>query len=189
MLILGSKLLQQPVMSLQTGGELGRVSEAVIDPGTLAIVAYKVHSPLVHGTVYMRIEDCRELSDIGFIVDSVDEFVAPGDIIKLDEVISYQFHLVGTKVTDEKRSKLGKVSDYTIDIGTFTIQQLTVRRPLLRSLSDTELLIHRSQITEINDSAIVVHSKAEIPEHTRLTTPGSYVNPFRKTKPAADSFD
>jgi hypothetical protein len=67
------------------------------------------------------------------------------------------------------------------------IQQWSVRRPLLKSLNDAELVIHRSQITEINRDAIVINAEAEIPEHTRVTTPGSYVNPFRKTEPAADA--
>ena len=57
----------------------------------------------------------------------------------------------------------------------------------MHRLTDPELLIHRSQIIEINGEAIVVHSKAEAPEHTRVTAPGSYVNPFRKAKTATES--
>lgn len=183
MLLLGSRLNAQPIMSLQTGGELGRAVRAVIDPADLSIVAYSLKSPLAAGTPYIRIEDIRELSDIGFIIDSIDEFVVHGDVIKLDEIIDLQFHLRGMAVRDEKRHKLGTIIDYTVDVGTFTVQQLTVRRPLLRSLNDTELLIHRSQIIEINNEAIVVHSQAKAPEHTLVTAPGSYVNPFRKSKP------
>lgn len=191
MLLIGSRLLNLPVMGLQTGGELARTVHPVIDPATLSIIAYTVSSPLVsESTVtFLRIADVRELSDIGFIVDSIDEFVALGDVIHLDEVYELHFPLVGMKVVDEKGNKLGSIYDFTIDVGDFSVQQLSVKRPFFRRLNDPELLIHRSQIIEINGEAIVVHSKAEAPEHTRVTAPGSYVNPFRKTKPAAESIE
>lgn len=189
MLILGSRLLRRPVMGLQTGSELARTISPVVDPANLSIVAYRIISSLLPGTAYMRIEDARELSDIGFIVDSIDELVLPGDVIKLDEISAYKFNPTGMHVRDERGKKIGKVIDYTIDVESFYIQQLTVRRPLLRSLNEVELIIHRSQIIEINDDAIVIHSQAEAPEHTRLTTPGSYINPFRDSSPAIDSVD
>ena len=93
---------------------------------------------------------------------------------------------MGIAVLDEKRRKLGKVTDYTLETGGFVIQQLTVRRPLLKSLNDTELLIHRSQIIEINNDAIIVHSEAKVPEPELHEVVGSYVNPFRKAKQASE---
>lgn len=189
MLLVGSRLLNLPIMGLQTGGELARTDRPVIDPATLSIIAYTVSTQLISSEqpLFLRIADTRELSDIGFIVDSIDELVAYGDVFHLDDIYSLQFQLVGMKVVDENRRKLGKIYDYTIDVGDFSIQQLSVKRPLLHRVNDPELLIHRSQIIEINGETIVVHSKAEMPEHTRITSPGSYVNPFRKSKPAADS--
>lgn len=189
MLLVGSRLLNLPVMGLQTGGELARTIQPVIDPASLSIIAYTVTSELIQadGPAFLRIADTRELSDIGFIIDSVDELVIHGDVFHLDDIYSLQFHLVGMKVVDESRRKLGKIYDFTIDVGDFSIQQLSVKRPVLHRLNDPELLIHRSQIIEITGEAIVVHSKAEVPEHTRVSAPGSYVNPFRKSKPATDS--
>ena len=95
-----------------------------------------------------------------------------------------QFDLIGMSVVDQRRHKLGKIIDFTIDTNTFTVQQLTVRRPLLQSFNDTELLIHRSQIIEISNHEIVVHSEAKVPEPELHEVVGSYVNPFRKNKPA-----
>ncbi len=188
MLLLGSRLINTPVMGLQTGSELARTKSPVIDPANLTILAYVVEGPLLgNSTNLLRIADTRELSDVGFIIDSSDEFVEPDDIIKLAEIYHLGFSLMNMPVTDERRRRLGKITDYTIDTDSFTVQQLTVKRPLFRRLSDTELLVHRSQIIEINNQSIVINSEAEIPEHTRLTAPGSYVNPFRKEKTIADS--
>lgn len=190
MMLLGSTLLNTPVMSLQTGAELARTKQAIIDPANLFVVAYELEGPLLseHPSL-VRLADVRELSDIGMIVDSADEFVLPEDVIKLHDIYNLHFSLIGISVTDENKNKLGKVIDYTVDTTGFVVQQLTVKRPLLKSLNDTELLIHRSQIIEINNEAIVVHSEAKAPEPELHEVVGSYVNPFRKSEPAAKSID
>lgn len=187
MLIVGSRLLRQPVMGLQTGSELARTTQPIIDPASLGIIAYKVSSPLRPGDLYIRIEDIRELSNMGFIIDALDEFVQPNDVIKLDTIIDLEFLLIGMTVRDQKNRKIGRVIDYTVDLDSFIIQQLTIKRPIIKSFNDAELVVHRAQIVEINPDAIVINSEAEIPEHTRLTTPGSYVNPFRKPRTASDA--
>lgn len=186
MLISGERLLDAPVLGLQTGGELARTREAVIDPANLEILAYELVGPLLDtDPSLLRVADVREFSDIGLIVDSSDEFVSPGDIIKLGDVYQLHFTLVGMPVVDEKGRKLGKVNGYTVDTASFLVHQLSVKRPFLQSLNDTELLIHRTQITEINNDAIVVHSEAEIPEPLMESVKTSYVNPFRK-KPSPE---
>ena len=188
MLLLGSRLDNTSVMSLQTGGPLGRVTQPIIDPANLAVIAYKVEGSLVSKPEhYVRVLDVRELSDIGMIIDSIDELVVKGDVIKLDEIIDLDFVLKNISVMDETGRKLGKVIDYTLDTGSFMVQQLTVKRSIFRSLKEVELLVHRSQIIEINDQGIVIHSQAKAPEHTRQTTPGAYVNPFRKANPATQN--
>src|SRR5690606_17366160 len=108
------------------------------------------------------------------------------DVIKIHDIYNLNFNLVGMHVMDERRNKLGKVIDFTLDTSGFIVQQLSVKRPLFHTFSDTELLIHRTQIIEINDDAIVVHSEAKAPELERHQVPGSYINPFRNTEPAPD---
>lgn len=174
-------------MGLQTGSELARTKKAIIDPGTLKILAYEVKGPLLDATPsLLTVGDIREIGTVGMIVDSSDDFVVPHDVIKIGEVYDLAFPLAGLPVRDTKRRKLGKVTDYTIDIGGFVVQQLIVKRPLLHSLNDTELVIHRSQIVEINDDAIIVHAEADIPEPERHEVPGSYINPFRKSDPLGE---
>jgi len=181
MLINGSRLIDTPVMGLQTGGELARTKQAVIDPRTLHILAYELAGPrLSTQPALLRIEDVREFSDIGLIVDSSDEFVSPEDIIKLNEVYQLGFNPIGKRVIDEKHHKLGKVDSYSIETTGFVIQQLSVRRPLLRSLNDTHLLIHRSQITEINDTHIIIKSELKPQPVHKIARTTDFNNPFRK---------
>lgn len=189
MLIAGSRFLNSPVMGLQTGSELARTSREIIDPRTLEIIGYELDGPLLtERPAVLRIADVREFSDIGIIVDSSDEFVIPDDIIKLNEIYELHFTLIGKPVFDKKHHKLGKVIGYTIDTTGFLIQQLSIKRPLLKSLDDTELLVHRSQIYEVNDEAIIVNSEAEIASEPTVTHMPSYRNPFRSsTAPQPDS--
>lgn len=190
MLLAGSRLIHAPVMGLQTGGELARTQRAIVDPRTLEIVAYEVTGPLLsdHPSL-LRIVDVREFSDVGLIIDSSDEFVGVSDIIKLQEIYTFNFNPVGMAVIDKKRKRLGKVESYTIETGTFSIQQLSVKRPLLKSFSETELLIHRTQIIEINDNAIVVEHDGTIPEPMLESVRAVYTNPFRKNQPIEHSSD
>lgn len=180
MLLLGSRLIHTPVLSLQTGTELARTSIAVIDPRNLTIVAYELEGPLLNQTPsLLRIADIRELSDIGMIVDSSDEFVAPDDVIKLQQIYEYHFQLIGLHVVDDKRHKLGKVTDYTLEVGNFVIEQLNIKRPLLQSLNDSELLVHRSQIVEVTDTEIIIRAADVRPEPVKEAIRNSYANPFR----------
>lgn len=117
MILLGSSLQNAPVMGIQTGSELARTKEPIIDPASLKILAYELSGPLLdtHPSL-LSLADVRELSDLGMIVDSSDEFVGPDDIIKLSEVYNLHFKLVGKTVTDEKRHTLGKVTDFTVEV-------------------------------------------------------------------------
>ena len=189
MLVLGSRLLGTAVMSLQTGTRLARVTRPVIDPGTLTIYAYEVEGTLLtERPSFLRVAEIREISGIGMIVDSADDFVGLKDVIKLDELQELGFPLVGMKVIDEHRHRLGKVADYTVETGSFVIQQLTVQRGIFRGLADTGLLIHRSQVVEINNDNIVVkaNTNKERAVAPAPVAPREYTNPFRNSAPAPE---
>ncbi|MFZ2835919.1 MAG: hypothetical protein WAZ21_01190 [Candidatus Saccharimonadales bacterium] len=188
MLLIGSRLIGTPIMGLQTGTALARTAKAIIDPRNLTIVAYELSGPLLdRQPSLLRIVDIRELSDIGMIVDSSDEFITPDEVIKIQSVYDLHFDLIGLTVIDDKKHKLGKVAAYTIEATSFVIEQLNVKRPLLRSFGDTELLIHRSQIIEINDTTIIVRS-AQNDAHEPVTQAiRSYSNPFRGNSPQPEA--
>lgn len=180
MLITESQLLNIPVMGLQTGTELARTNQAIVDPRTLKIMAYELSGALLDTSPsFLRVEDIRELGELGMIVDSSDEFVGLDDIIKLKEVYDLHFSLIGLQVLDDKKHKLGKVTGYTVEMGSYVVQQLNVKRPIIKSLGDTELLIHRSQILEITDTTVIVKSGKVNAEPIKSAI-RTYVNPFRQ---------
>lgn len=187
MLIPGSQLLATPVMSLQTGKELAQTSKAVINPHNLSVLAYLIEGPhLDYSPSYLRVADIRELGSLGMIVDSSDEFVVPDDIITDKPIYDLEFALEGKHVVDDHGAKVGKVTDYVVDIESFVIQQLTVKKPLLRSFNDDELLVHRGQIIEVNDSTIIIKS-GKVKENPSVISGRNYVNPFRQTSPQPEA--
>jgi uncharacterized protein YrrD len=184
MLILGSRITNTAVMSLQTGTRIGQAVRPIIDPATLMIFAYEIEGPLLtQHPSFLRTVDIREMGPVGMIVDSSDELVGLDDVIKLQELYELRFAMVGMTVIDDARHKLGKVEDYTVETGDFVIQQMSIKRGIIRGITDTSLLIHRSQIVEINDKSIVVKStrKEQLAEPSKAAIL-DYVNPFRDSQ-------
>jgi len=185
MLILGSRLLHTPVMSLQTGTRLAETVSPVIDPSNLRILAYEVDGPLLsEKPSFIRTNDIREYGRLGMIIDSNDELIGLEDVIQIKKMYSLRFPLIGIPVIDEHKRKLGKVDDYTLDTGDFLIQQINVRRGFIMGITDTGLLINRSQIVEINNNAIIVKAPSvKSAEPVMQAIRGEFVNPFRTPKP------
>ncbi len=185
MLVTSSRLIGANVYSLQTGAPIGTISEPIIDPDKLKIVAFKLTGPLIQYANILDINSIREYSDIGIIIDSIEELAAPEDIIKIEKLLSLNFNLIGLKVETKKGSKLGKVFDYTFMSDNYIIQQIIVRRPAIKAFIDPELTIHRREITEVNDYKIIVKDeektiKARAENEDFIP---NFVNPFRKSEP------
>lgn len=188
MLILGSRLTNIPVMGLQTGSQLATTNKPIIDPSNLKILAYEVSGPLLsEKPSYIRIADVRELSDVGMIIDSNDEFIGINDVIKIKEIHKLNFNPIDMTVTDESKRKLGRVYNYSLNTDNFIIQQLNVRQGIFKSLSDSELLVHRSQIVEINNNEIIVKTTAQKLKPVSKPTQLNYINPFRSQSPQTDN--
>lgn len=185
MLILGSRFNQQPVMSLHVGTKIASLKAPIINPDNLKIIAYKVNiSPQVKDqNNYLLIEDVREIGRLGIIIDDADHIVTDGDVIRLDKLIDIDFEIDGIAIIDENDKKIGKLTDYSIDLDSFYIKKLHVRKGFFNSFKDTELLIDRSQVFEVTDNYIKIFNKTEkklsaIDEG--ISQINNYVNPFRK---------
>ena len=191
MLFPSERFINTPVMSLQTGSELARTARPIINPHTLSVVAYELEGlTLDYDPTLLRIDDIREIGPMGMIIDSSDELISVSDVIKVKEIYELQFDLIGLKVVDERKKTVGKVVGYTLEAGNFLIQQLRVKRPLIQSFGDTELLIHRSQITKVTDDYVVVKSPKIRHEKPVVEPTGQpFENPFRSPQPSPETID
>lgn len=171
---------------MQTASAIATVLEPIIDPNSLKIIALKLAGPMIgrSKTNLVSTDSIREYSHLGMIIDNLDELVASDDIIKLKKVLELHFNIIGLKVESKKGSKLGKVIDYTFSPEDFSIKQIIVKRPLLKSFTDSELTIPRKEIIKITDDKIIIKDE-ESTIRARAENEDfvpNFVNPFRKTE-------
>ena len=189
MLLLGSRLIHTPVMSLQTGTRLAQTTRPIIDPANLRILAYEVDGPLLaEKPSFIRTADIREYGRLGMIINGNDDLTTLDEVIHIKKLYDLNFALLGLQVIDDQKRKLGKISDYTLDTNDFVIKQLNVRRGFLKGITDTGLLINRSQIIEINNTSVIVRSASiKSVEPVMQSLRGEFVNPFRTNKPRVEN--
>ena len=158
MLINSARLINFPILSLHVGSEIARISEIIIDPNSLKLIAFRLESPLIRDEVgdILPLNSVREFSRHGFIIDSIDEFISEDEVISIKKIIDLRFALPGLKVITKKKSKLGKVSSFTLNTSTWEVQQIIVQRPVMKSFLDPELTISRQSIIEVDDYRIIV---------------------------------
>ena len=156
MLQLSGSLLGRPVMSLRTGGEVATTVSAIINPNNLKLEGFYCQDRLSKQRVVLLYQDIRDIIKQGIVVNDHDVVVEPHELVRLKDVMALNFELKDKQVITESKNKIGKVSDYAVEIETMFIQKLYVTQSLLKSLGGGNLSIDRSQIIEITNRKIVV---------------------------------
>ena len=185
MLITASKFIGTPILSMQAAGPIGYISDFIIEPESLKSIAFFTAGPgIPRETNILDAKSIREYSSYGCVIDSTDDLVARGDVIRINKILDLDFSLVGLKVETKKGSKLGHVSDFTMTDDNFSIQQLIVKRPALKSFLDSDLTIPRSEIVEVTDDKIIVKDEEKIikARAEKEDFIPNFVNPFREAR-------
>ena len=184
MLVNNSQLIRCPVLSLHVGQPIAETVAPIIDPNDLKIVGFIVRGGVVGGEIgnILRTESVREYSNLGMIVDSEDVFVSRADVIKIDEIMSLEFKLVGLKCVTKKGTKLGKIIGYTVEPTTFENMQIVVQRPAFKAFIDPELIISRNEIVEVDDYTVTVKDEEDKirKRATKEDFVPNFINPFRQ---------
>ena len=186
MLVYASRLIGAPILSVQAGGRIAIIAEPIVDPDNLKIIAFKLAGPLIakSNANILDVKSIREYSNYGIVIDDIDELIEKDDVVKISDVLRLNFALNGLKVETKKGSKLGKIEDYTLTSEDFVVQQLIVKRPIIKSFIDPELTVPRKEIVEITDYKIIVKDEEKtikIKAEKEEFVP-NFVNPFRKSE-------
>ncbi len=183
MLVSASRLIGMPILSMQIAGPVGAISSPIIDPTSFKILGfYLAGSPAARqGNDILDVKSIREYSSFGCVIDSIEELVSKDDVIKISQAIDLRFNPINLKVETKKGSKLGRVSDYTVTSEDFMIQQIIVKRPLIKSITDPELTIPRKEIVEVTDDKIIVKDEEKTIKKKAAHEDfiPNFVNPFR----------
>ena len=192
MLVYNSRLIGTTILSVQAGGPIGQISTPIIDPDNLKIIAFTLVGPQVDRRQnILDARSIREYSNYGMVIDDADELVAPSDIVKIEQVLNLNFDLLSLKVETKKGSKLGQVIDFTVNSDDFLVQQIVVRRPIMKRIIDPELLISRKEIVEITDYKIIVKDEERTLKKRAANEDfvPNFVNPFRTQGQELSSID
>lgn len=182
MLVYRSRLIGTPVLSVQAGGAIASLSDPIVDPDNLKILGFFLSNSAANAiNNILDTSSVREYSQYGVVVDNADEFVGREDVIKIKKVLDLNFNLIGLKVETKKGTNLGKIIDFTATSDDFTIQQIIVKRPTLKSFIDPELTIHRREIVEITDDKVIVKDEEKVlkARAEKEDFVPNFVNPFR----------
>lgn len=184
MLISYSRLIGAPILSIQAGGPIATIKNAIVDPDNLKILGFNLEGPLLNHTdaTILDVRSIREYSQLGMVIDNIDELVAPDDVIKIQKILELNFDLINLKVKTKKGTKLGHLVDYTVTSEDFVVQQIIVKRPLVKALVDPELTISRKEIVEITDYEVIVKDEEKVlkARAEKEDFVPNFVNPFRE---------
>lgn len=153
--MLSKSLVNKPVMSLRSGGQIAVAAKPIINPHNLKILGWWCKAPPPGRQLVLLAEDVREIMPDGLAVNDDDDLSPPEDLVRHSDVLNINFDLI-EKPVRTKRHNLGKVSDFSYNEGMF-VQKLYVARPLHKVfINDDTLLVDRTQIIEVTDHYIMV---------------------------------
>jgi hypothetical protein len=157
MLQLSQAIINRPVLSLRTGGEVATAIMPIINPNNLKIEGWYCEDSFDKKKQLILLnQDVRDILKQGIVVNDHDVLAEPDELIRLRDVLALNFELLGKPVFTVSKERLGKVSDFAVEVPTLYIQKIYVSQPLLKSLSGGGLSIDRTQIYEITNRKVVV---------------------------------
>lgn len=185
MLVSANRLIGTSILSMQSAGSVGSIAAPIVDPSSFKILAFYLTGPLINDSNnILDIKSIREYSRLGCVIDSINELVEKNDVVKISEIIDLGFNPIGLKVETKKGSKLGHVIDFTVTSEDFMIQQIIVKRPLIKSFTDPELTIPRKEIVKVTDYKIIVKDEEKVIKKRAANEDfiPNFINPFRESK-------
>ncbi len=157
MLQLSKTLLNQPILSLRTGGEIAHSLSLIINPNNLKIEGLLCSDRFDKRQLVLLPQDIREIATgQGIIVNDHDVLTDPSELIRLQPIMELEFELIGKPVETVSKKKLGKVGDFAVESQGMFIHKLYVEPPLVKSLTKSQLSVDRTQIIEITNRRIIV---------------------------------
>lgn len=150
-----------PIFSIRTSDVVGTLLDPIINPDGLKIIAFYAYPLRQNNEHILSVEDIREVTPGGIIVDDEDNLMELDDLVRIQNIIDLDFELPGKKVETQSHKKMGKVQNFAIDDITWNIQKLYAGRSIVKDFTQTGRVIDRSQIYEVTNKRIVIKDASE----------------------------
>ncbi len=152
-----SLLLNKSVLSLRTGAPVAVITAPLINPDNLKLEGFYCQDRFSKKELVLLYQDIRDTMPKGYVINDHDVLSEPEDLVRLKKVMELNFELIGKPVETLSKHKVGKVSDYAVEMETFYIQKLYVSQSILKSFAGGSLSIDRSQVQEITPRRIIIN--------------------------------
>ena len=157
MLQLSGMLLNRPVLSLRVGRQIAVTLAPVIDPNNLKIEGFYCQAQKSHDPLVLLSQDIRDIMPQGIVVNDSDALTPPEELVRLEKTLRLNFDVIGKQVITTSDEKIGKASDYAVEINGLFIRKLYVTQSIFKNFSGGNLGVDRTQILEITNKAIVIN--------------------------------
>jgi len=157
MLQLSASLLNRPVMSLRTGQPVATAVAPIVNPNNLKIEGFYCTDRFSKEELVLLYQDIRDVIAQGFVVDDHDVLARADELVRLQDVMRIGFKLIGKPVITISKERVGKVSDYAVELETMYIQKIYVAQSVFKNFTGGNLGIDRNQINEITDKKIIIN--------------------------------
>lgn len=171
MLKLSQSFTGTDVLSLRTGGVIGKTTKPIINPNNLKIEGWYVLDQFNNSTRILLSSEVRDMLVQGLVVNDHDALSDPDDLVRLQDILKLHFELLNKLVTDQKGKRLGKVSDYAVETSSLIIKKLYVSQSLIKNFSGGTLSVDRTQIIEVTNKRVIIEDPTE-EVRVRSTVPG-----------------
>ncbi len=157
MKIFATDIIGYKIITFHNSFEAGLVQSIIIDPengqflGVKFIYEKKIRvvplsEILTFGNSFLIIKDAKSISEID-------------DVVKIEKALLIDAQIIDEKVETESGQKVGKVSNYIIDLSKMSLDKLYVAPAVSINFLASELIIPLTNIIEIKKKKIIVSDK------------------------------
>ena len=158
MLVLNNKLPGLAIISVQASRPIGKVTGWIIDPRNLHILALYAQPGGSDESRVLHTSDIREFNNQGLLIDHDEQLMETEGLVRLQEVLKFDFKLLDKPVETDDGRRVGKVNSFAFDSLSWQIMRLNVGQSVVKNMGASELIIHRQQIVKVTDNKIIVDS-------------------------------
>jgi sporulation protein YlmC with PRC-barrel domain len=149
MLLELSKLQNLSVGSFDEGDLIGVVKKVIIDKEDANVIGFVVKRHGFFGAIKAAsFQDVVDIDRAGIVLRSAEALVDQNEIVRIAQIISSKFNLIGLRAISKEKKYLGRVYDGLIDSTTGDITRLYVKHLL------NEYVFERNQIDEITNTEV-----------------------------------
>ena len=157
MLYEAKSLINLPIISLDSGRILGSATDIIIDPENGKLLGLLSISGFLSSKKATAFNDIYECNADAILVKDDESVVNIAKLVRIEKVVGQKIFLLKNKVVTESGKRLGRVSDFVINIDLGILVKIYVEDYLWKGYSQSTLVVPAHNIVSIEHKKIIVN--------------------------------